>query len=44
LPDRIGRDNEFAERIAEREHAYRHQHQGDAGKARGMRIGVGGDF
>src|SRR4029077_17673874 len=41
LPDRIGRDDELAHRIAEREHEDRQQHQSDAGKPRGTLV-VGG--
>jgi hypothetical protein len=43
LPDRIGRDHEFSERIAEREHEDRQQHQADAGQPRGTLV-IGGDF
>jgi hypothetical protein len=44
LPDRIGRDDELAQRIAEREHEDRQHHQSDAGEARGALVGGDGDF
>jgi flagellum-specific peptidoglycan hydrolase FlgJ len=43
LPDRIGPDEEFAERIAKREHEYAEQHQADAGQPRGAFV-EGGCF
>jgi len=43
LPDRIGRDHVLAERIAEREHEDRQQHQPDAGQPRGALV-IAGDF
>jgi hypothetical protein len=43
LPDRIGRDHEFSERITEREHEYRQQHQADAGQSRGALV-IAGEF
>jgi hypothetical protein len=38
LPDRIGRHQEFAERVAKREHEDAKQHQADAGQACGAFI------
>ncbi len=41
LADRIGRDHVLAQRIAEREHEDRQQHQADAGQPRGARVLIG---
>jgi len=41
LADRIGRDHEFSECVAEREHRHRQQHQANAGEARRAFVMVG---
>jgi len=44
LPDGIGRDHVFSERIAEREHEDRQQHQPDAGEPCRAFVGRSGNF
>jgi hypothetical protein len=44
LPDRVGRDHELSERVAEREHEDRQQHQPDSGQPRGTLVGRGRYF
>jgi hypothetical protein len=43
LPDGIGCDDEFSDRIAKGKHEDRQQHQSDAGKACGAFVVLGGD-